>query len=994
MPVATEHPFRFPVQPEHAAFVKMCLQARLEGDTEFFNGLPDTPRTKVVLSTIKMLEDYDKRFQGVFEKIIMEIIDHGFSETMQEIVMVDYSEVPVPASVFFSDDKYMARYGSGLYPANRQDMCWILDPANEIIEAILTGSIRWGKAQPLDAGILTPHGWKSMGDMKVGAEITGVDGKTHHVTGVFPQGLREVYKVTFSDGSFTHCCADHLWDVRTPAECSKNAPYRTVSLKDLMQCYKNKRGQRQAFIPMVQPVVFQETDLPIDPYLLGVLLGDGDISGSNSVSFSTVDQEILDKVSNSLPAGLRVRHRANYDYSITCGQRGGCNSILGALRLLGCYGKKAHEKYVPEMYKFAGVQARLSMLWGLMDTNGSVERKNNKVEFSSASEQLRDDVVFLVQSLGGVARCSDGPTKGRRRYRARLAMPACYAPFSLARKLRNYRPRVRYQPSRAIESIEAIGKQQVQCISTDAPASLYVTDDFIVTHNTTMAVCMFVYRLYVLSLLRSPQSYFGLMEGSEIRYGIFNLFKYKTKGMYSRVREMVDHSPYFKERFARQKANVSDQLRFPRNIEVLSGSTELHALGETLIGAILDEMNFMRRADRRGRESALEELGQAQKLYTAIRERARLQFLASPGGITPWMLMLLSQRRAQTDFLEVHIKEHGLDPGTCVVSRAIWDVQPEGTYSGKTFFVVIGDEVTSSRIVEAGMKPPHDGNLLEVPEEHRTEFELNLDEAIRNVGGRATVAASSLFRRREVLKTAVKSGKKFGLAHPFRTFAVTISDKSPITLQDIVKDDVLFSVHEGHRRARINPTTPRVMHIDLASTDCSAGIACVHYQPEGIYNRVMVDFVLQINPPPKGHGEIDFEKIVDFVLWLRNNGFTFKQVSFDQYQSRHSQTALRKRGIESKYLSVDITDEPYIHLRGVYESGLMSIYEHQVLTKELSELEHDITIRKVLKPSNGSKDVADALCGAVYGLMPKKPSFTQPTKVQVESGPTNVVPIV
>lgn len=652
----TDHPFRLPVQPEHAAFVRMCLKARLDGDAEFFKGLPDNARTKAVLSTISMLEDCDQRFRGVFEKIITEIIDFGFSETMQEIVMVDYSEVPVPASVFYGEARYMGRYGEGIYPANMKDMCWILDPANEIIEAILTGSIRWGK--------------------------------------------------------------------------------------------------------------------------------------------------------------------------------------------------------------------------------------------------------------------------------------------------------------------------------------------------TTMAVCMFVYRLYVLSLLRSPQTYFGLMEGSAIRYGIFNLFKYKTADMYNRVREMVDNSPYFKERFARQKANVSDQLRFPRNIEVLSGSTELHALGETLIGAILDEMNFMRKADRRNRATAMEELGQAQKLYTAIRERARLQFLASPGGITPWMLMLLSQRRAQTDFLEVHIKEHGLDPGTCVVSRAIWDVQPPGTYSGKTFFVVIGDEVTSSRIVEADTKPPHDGNLLEVPEEHYTEFELNLDEAIRNVGGRATVAASSLFRRREVLERAVITGRELGLVHPFRTFGVTISDKSPITLEDIVKDEIMFSVHEGHRRARLDPTSPRVMHIDLASTDCSAGIACVHFQPEGIYNKVVVDFVLQINPPPKGHGEIDFEKIVDFVLWLRDNGFTFKQVSFDQYQSRHSQTALRKRGIESKYISVDTSDEPYIHLRGVYESGLIAMYEHQVLTRELSQLEHDITTRKVLKPSNGSKDVADALCGAVYGLMPPKPGFAKPTMIQVDSGPTNVVPIV
>jgi hypothetical protein len=387
----------------------------------------------------------------------------------------------------------------------------------------------------------------------------------------------------------------------------------------------------------------------------------------------------------------------------------------------------------------------------------------------------------------------------------------------------------------------------------------------------------------------------------------------------------------------------------------------------------------------------LEELGQAQKLYNAVRERARMQFFSCPGGVAPWLLCLLSQRRAQTDFLEEHIRKHGQDEGTCVISRAIWEVKPSGTYSGKTFCIVLGDLYRPSYILPEKEQPPHDAVCIYPPIEHKPDFESDLDEAIRNVAGRATAAASALFRDPSCINECVDDL----CVHPFAGPGVILGTTMPLTLQETVVQEAMFQIQEGGKRPRLHPDAPRVMHVDLAATDCSAGMACVHMAmgPDTITPYIWLDFVLEIVPPPKNQGQIDYEKIVQFIIWLRNNGFVFAHVSFDQYQSQHSQIILNKAGIATKYISVDTTDEPYTNLRGLFQARRIRIYRHEKLLRELAQLEHDITVRKVFKPSIGSKDISDGLAGACYGLMPTKPKHGSKTQiVPTAVGPSILLP--
>jgi hypothetical protein len=329
----------------------------------------------------------------------------------------------------------------------------------------------------------------------------------------------------------------------------------------------------------------------------------------------------------------------------------------------------------------------------------------------------------------------------------------------------------------------------------------------------------------------------------------------------------------------------------------------------------------------------------------------------------------MSERRAQTDFLEQHIRNHKHEEGIAVISHAIWDVQPDGTYSGKTFLVFCGDTSNAPRILKPDEEMEDEANVVEVPEDHREDFEADLEDAIRRVAGRATVATSALFRRPSVLREAVKPT----MAHPFTRDEITLSTGSPVEIADFVREDVLFRMDLSRLKPRLDGAAPRFMHVDLASTGCAAGIACVHMKTTGADYRIVVDFVLRINPPPpvSGH-EIDFEKILNFIRYLREKKFPLHLVTFDKYQSRHSVQIIRKMGIQAGFISVDESDDAYVNLKGLFESGQIEMCDYPTVFDELSRLEHDIVARKVYRTSGNSKDVADALAGAAYNLIPER----------------------
>ena len=263
---------------------------------------------------------------------------------------------------------------------------------------------------------------------------------------------------------------------------------------------------RRFELPLVsQPVEFGPRDVPMDPYALGLLLGDGCLTTSTTPSFTTGDPELALALEAALD-GIELRRKSQVDYVLrhTAGHRGGvivANPLTAALRDLGLAGARSSTKFVPDSYLHNSSEVRLAVLQGLLDTDGGPVTQHGRtcrVQYGTCSARLRDDVVLLVRSLGGVAywrtRAAAGRTPGRVQgrdvhhrsdsYALDIRLPQGIEPFRLARKREAYRAFGGGRPMRFIDSIEPAGEAETLCIQVAAADSLYVTDDFLVTHNT------------------------------------------------------------------------------------------------------------------------------------------------------------------------------------------------------------------------------------------------------------------------------------------------------------------------------------------------------------------------------------------------------------------------------------------------------------------------------------------------------------------------------
>jgi predicted RNA methylase len=356
---------------------------------------------------------------------------------------------------------------------------------------ILSWETGLGKALPDTAKVLTPTGFRQMMDLRVGEKVIGSNGKPTSITGVYPQGIRDAYRVTFSDGTTTLCDLDHLWNVRTKVGRWKGTPFYPRTLRDMIKSgFRCQEGCR-FFIPVVGPVEFdpQPASLPIDPYLLGAMLGNGGMSTNEALTFSSNDPETVDEVAKLLPQGSEILHAKDYDYRIR-GVIRGHNPLIPLLRGLGLMGKKCDNKFIPEIYKTSSVASRLALLQGLLDTDGHVRPKDNNVEYCTVSAQLAKDVQCLIESLGGTARIRtkqphcQSLNKCALAYLMSVRLPNQFNPFRLSRKANIYKPRLKYPPTRGVVSAERVGEANMICISVDATDKCYVIEHCLVTHNT------------------------------------------------------------------------------------------------------------------------------------------------------------------------------------------------------------------------------------------------------------------------------------------------------------------------------------------------------------------------------------------------------------------------------------------------------------------------------------------------------------------------------
>lgn len=359
----------------------------------------------------------------------------------------------------------------------------------------LLGDCGTGKGLPLSTKVLTPYGWIEIGSISLGDMVIARDGQAYPVKGIYDQGKQDIYNIIFSDGSNAVCDGAHLWAVKSFNDVARNKPWRTMSTVDLLNSnlkYGSRRQSRRWRIPMVCPPEFS-TKLAIPPYILGVLLGDGDIT-STTPRWTKEDLEIVDRVSSLLPPAMDIEvstlscKTRTKSWSIRKKDRSNKpNPITQELQRLKLFGCKSESKFIPHDYLYASSVDRIELLRGLLDTDGS---NGSTIEFSSASKRLAEGVVFLVQSLGGTATMASKDTRysyrgetrtGLTSWRVHLSMPSTIQPFHLERK-KNKKKQL--EPKRCIDSIEPCGRKETRCIRVGSPDNTFVIEQFVVTHNT------------------------------------------------------------------------------------------------------------------------------------------------------------------------------------------------------------------------------------------------------------------------------------------------------------------------------------------------------------------------------------------------------------------------------------------------------------------------------------------------------------------------------
>ena len=416
-------------------------------------------------------------------------------DNLGEVLSEDYRKV-VPTGVKGVDDALEGGLGRG-----------------EL--GVIIGPSSFGKEQPISELVCTPDGFRTMGSIEVGDFVIGGNGKPVKVINTFPQGVKDVYKVTFSDKVSVECGIDHLWNVNSVYQrCGKkyvsgvsksrddkyyipDHTYQTLSLKQILEkgLFKNYAGhpKRHNFkVPMPEAVQFNTIDIPetLPPYFIGAFIGDGCFS---RMDITSVDQEIIDKICKitnvvSLNNSTRDPHITKIQLSYLLKEQ---------LYKYFTLEEKSEDKFIPNDYLYNSIENRIELLNGLMDTDGTCQ-KNGCSCYNTKSKQLAEDVKTLVLSLGGFAivreknasyfnkKYNIGVDCGIH-YEVTITLIDTTIPiFNLNRKQDRVNYRTSKKTLRFIESVELVRQEESKCIMLESEDGLYLTRDFIVTHNTSL----------------------------------------------------------------------------------------------------------------------------------------------------------------------------------------------------------------------------------------------------------------------------------------------------------------------------------------------------------------------------------------------------------------------------------------------------------------------------------------------------------------------------
>lgn len=368
-----------------------------------------------------------------------------------------------------------------------------------------------GKALPNYTKIPTPNGWTTVGEIKVGDYLFDKFGNRTQVLAVYPQAeKKQIYKVYFKSGRIAECCNEHLWSYYS--NCNDKHPNKliTSTLQELIDNPKglrNKQGGYRWSIPICEPVQYNEKKYTIDPYVMGLILGDGSFrynETNKAFYFSSADIELVKSIQIRMGYKKYKKNSGkNYNWTFESDYKN--HSNVWVEDILKDYPElwqaKSEDKFIPQDYLFGSIEQRFDLLAGLLDTDGYIEKTSATISFTTVSPYLRDNIIELCESLGMV--CSYSVDKRAEKY----TTGECYditikakqevktKMFKLTRKKTIAENNLTLNKRRerrdrdAIVKIEATNVYtEMTCFYVDNDEHLFLINNFLVTHNTRQMV--------------------------------------------------------------------------------------------------------------------------------------------------------------------------------------------------------------------------------------------------------------------------------------------------------------------------------------------------------------------------------------------------------------------------------------------------------------------------------------------------------------------------
>lgn len=462
--------------------------------------------------------------------------------------------------------------------------------------------------------------------------------------------------------------------------------------------------------------------------------------------------------------------------------------------------------------------------------------------------------------------------------------------------------------------------------------------------KTTWAMLVLSYLLCRLGHLRDPARFYGLQAKSKIVFGLYALTKDLIKEVgYDYLKEqIIDESPFFRDVMRRSPHGKEKITWEDKRLEVICGSSALHAVGKNLFAVVADELNFYAQGEKTA--------SRAHDLVSEVSTRLEGRFIDFGGNI-PGIAIYISQTRTTSDYLELRIRHRRSGgKGVVVIRGPRWKFNvnaykrlaergradpsylgphPVNTVCGPVpgFRVVVGDEVTDARVLDTAERasdgtytvqpiapdePEPDGRVVVVPALHWGAYDRDLYGALRSIGDEPTGSFTPFFPRKDVVESCFDEE----LIFPFRSQEIPVYERQSHRLQDFFEHELVTRVNMGRRIPIRHPEAPRYIHLDLSKGGDRTGMVMVH--PSAHYHAarkldedddpaqvgesevlkdIEVDFYLGIKGGPFAEA-IDYRKIRVFIHFLRHIGFWIQWCTADQYMCLAGDTrVLTARGL-------------------------------------------------------------------------------------------------